>query len=394
MKICFLLRIWPIYGGGETVTQILANEFVSRGLDVHIVYFIDNGWDKVCKLDKRIHNFRIHNVNIGRFHYDPMNSKYVIEKLSEYVNQQNIDIIINQWWPVEFFKGLSINHDYRLISVHHMNVFQKIQLPNNDLKSLIKKSFRSYFQNRYMNSRANSLVPFIQNSDKFVFLAESFISEFLKYTTLPIDADKLAFINNPISLESDVLNFDLSRKEHIVLFVGRIDDNHKRLNYILQAWSLCEKKLGDWKLVIVGTGKDLKKNILLANKLHLNNVYFEGQQNPKPYYEKASLFVMTSHHEGWGMTLVEAQSYGVVPVVMNSFSSVSEIIKDDYNGLLIKDNDIRAFAEGIIKLAGLTEWREQLAINGMKSVRRFDVKLIANKWEELFESMFNVVRKK
>lgn len=79
---------------------------------------------------------------------------------------------------------------------------------------------------------------------------------------------------------------------------------------------------------------------------------------------------------------------------MNSFSSVSEIIKDDYNGLLIKDNDIRAFAEGIIKLAGLTEWREQLAINGMKSVRRFDVKLIANKWEELFESMFNVVRKK
>ena len=74
MKICFLLRIWPIYGGGETVTQILANEFVSRGLDVHIVYFIDNGWDKVCKLDKRIHNFRIHNVNIGRFHYDPMNT--------------------------------------------------------------------------------------------------------------------------------------------------------------------------------------------------------------------------------------------------------------------------------------------------------------------------------
>ena len=47
-----------------------------------------------------------------------------------------------------------------------------------------------------------------------------------------------------------------------------------------------------------------------------------------------------------------------------------------------------------VKLAGLTEWREQLAINGMKSVRRFDVKLIANKWEELFESMFNVVRKK
>ena len=32
MKIAFLLRPWPIYGGGETVTITLSNEFVKRGI--------------------------------------------------------------------------------------------------------------------------------------------------------------------------------------------------------------------------------------------------------------------------------------------------------------------------------------------------------------------------
>ena len=34
MKIAFLLRPWPIYGGGETVTITLSNEFVKRGISV------------------------------------------------------------------------------------------------------------------------------------------------------------------------------------------------------------------------------------------------------------------------------------------------------------------------------------------------------------------------
>lgn len=389
MKICFLLRIWPIYGGGETVTTILANEFVSRDLDVHVVYFVDNGWDKIHGLDKRVHNFRIDNVNIGRFHFDPLSSEYVSGKLSNYVNQHKIDIIINQWWPVDYLVKLNIIHKYSLISVHHMNVFQKIQLPNYDIKSIVKKIFRSYFQSRYMKSKADSLVPLIQRSDKFVFLAKSFIKEFLKFKTLPVDQNKLVYINNPILLESNELSISRTHKEHIVLYVGRIDDNHKRLNYILKAWALCEDKLEDWKLIVVGEGKDLEKNVALSHKLHLNHVNFEGHQNPKPYYEKASLFVMTSHHEGWGMTLVEAQSYGVVPIVMNSFSSVSEIITDRYNGLLIKDNDIKAFSKGILELAKSTELREEMARNGIETVKRFDVKLIADKWMRLFESLFD-----
>lgn len=36
MNIAFLLRLWPVYGGGETVTISLANEMVKRGHSITI----------------------------------------------------------------------------------------------------------------------------------------------------------------------------------------------------------------------------------------------------------------------------------------------------------------------------------------------------------------------
>ena len=42
MNVIFLHRVWPVYGGGETVTICLANEMVKRGFNVHIAYFKDS----------------------------------------------------------------------------------------------------------------------------------------------------------------------------------------------------------------------------------------------------------------------------------------------------------------------------------------------------------------
>ncbi len=42
MTIAYIMRFWPVCGGGETVTAVLANELVSRGYNVHILYAYDN----------------------------------------------------------------------------------------------------------------------------------------------------------------------------------------------------------------------------------------------------------------------------------------------------------------------------------------------------------------
>jgi glycosyltransferase involved in cell wall biosynthesis len=63
----------------------------------------------------------------------------------------------------------------------------------------------------------------------------------------------------------------------------------------------------------------------------LKRVNFEGYRNPQPFYKRASIFVMTSANEGFPMTLIEAQQNGCVPVVMNSFSALREIIQNNIN---------------------------------------------------------------
>ena len=52
-------------------------------------------------------------------------------------------------------------------------------------------------------------------------------------------------------------------------------------------------------------------------------LFLKGQKNPEPYYNEASIFMMTSSFEGWGLTLTEAQQYGCVPLAFHSFASLN-----------------------------------------------------------------------
>ena len=48
----------------------------------------------------------------------------------------------------------------------------------------------------------------------------------------------------------------------------------------------------DWKLQLVGDGRDKAFYHYLVKKWNLQRVEFAGQQNPQEYYRRASLFLM------------------------------------------------------------------------------------------------------
>lgn len=67
----------------------------------------------------------------------------------------------------------------------------------------------------------------------------------------------------------------------------------------------------------------------------LEHVSFEGFQQPKPYYERASILLFTSEYEGFPLVLAECMSFGVIPVVYDSYSAVRDIIDDGKDGVVI-----------------------------------------------------------
>ena len=147
------------------------------------------------------------------------------------------------------------------------------------------------------------------------------------------------------------------------------------------------QRFSDWKLRIVGYGEDEGYYRRLTKKLNLQNVSFEGKKDPFEYYRTASLFMMTSAHEGFGIVLLEAQQMGAVPIAFDSFATVHDIITDGVNGFLVQDGDIQAYASKMQTLMDDAGMRKQMAEAGIQMLDRFSVENITQKWNDLFESL-------
>jgi len=199
-------------------------------------------------------------------------------------------------------------------------------------------------------------------------------------------SDKLYAIADPLENSHEELP-EFETKNKTVIFVARMVEEEKRPSLALKVWELLHKKNPEWNMLFLGEGKDLPA--LKEKAGNLPRVEFLGFQNPEHYYKKASILLQTStkDFEGFGMTLVEAQQYACVPVAMDSYLSLSDIIENGKTGFITPNNDAKAMAEKVQMLMDSESLRKEIAMNGIQSVQKFDVNVIAKKWEKLFYAL-------
>ena len=140
MNIVFLLRLWPIYGGGETVTICLANEMAKRGHAVTVFYFKDSETNELPYIDPSIKAVRIPDVRCDEYTYDSDDGIKITIALKLY-QQNSFDFIINQWWPVVFLSPLRSFFKAKIISVHHTALYTRSVIEGFCLKSILKRVF-------------------------------------------------------------------------------------------------------------------------------------------------------------------------------------------------------------------------------------------------------------
>jgi len=129
----------------------------------------------------------------------------------------------------------------------------------------------------------------------------------------------------------------------------------------------------------------LKKNQLKMSLNFLSQLSLQDQrQDPEKYYKKASILCMTSSFEGFGLVLVEAQTYGVVPVAFNSFSSVTDVIHNGETGFLVEPFNEESYVEILSDLMSNNNLLRSISINCEKSAKRFELGDIGNQWLEMF----------
>lgn len=104
-----------------------------------------------------------------------------------------------------------------------------------------------------------------------------------------------------------------------LLFLGRIHPQ-KGIDNLLHAWQAVEHRFTDWELHIAGpdNGGYLAEIQALAKQLKLKRVVFVGPlfgEEKLRAYRAASLFVLPTHSENFGMTVAEALAAATPAIV-------------------------------------------------------------------------------
>lgn len=180
-----------------------------------------------------------------------------------------------------------------------------------------------------------------------------------------------------------------TKKENIVLYVGRLCQQAKRPDRLIRIWEKVYQNNLNWKLIIIGDGELKQQLIDYCNKKNIQNIEFTGQTNPNPFYKKASVLCLTSTYEGFGLVLTEALSNRVIPIAFNSYEAISDLISNGNNGYLIKPFDLNTYANCLNQLIQSKVLQNQMRnyITETFDDRKYNINTITNQWNVLFNNI-------
>lgn len=370
----------PQKGGVERITDIIAKILLKRG---YTIFYLN--W----KREQDNYEYPVPVIDLPSSNLEDPNN---LEVYNRFLKENRIDVIINQHGLYEgtYFLSQVKVQNVKIISVLHSDPFgyynhlfaDLMTLRDSSIKEKVKRVARFFLYRKVKKIIHRSLVnhyTFIQEHPQYVcLLSESYKERLEEYCDLP--DNYFISIPNPNTYENIEI---IPHKEPILLFVGRLDNRSKKLFILIDIWYRLCKLYPQWKLIIVGDGPD--KDVLINKAKDISNIEFKGYQDPREYYEKASIFCMTSIFEGFPMCLTEAMQFGCVPIAFDSFSAVYDIIKPGETGELVKSFDKKEYVGKLIHLIDDETYRKKLSKNAFQYVKRYDIANILPKWIELIE---------
>ena len=210
-------------------------------------------------------------------------------------------------------------------------------------------------------------------------------------------ADRIEVIPNPVSpwflARAEKAGDKRASEEAVVLYTGRIEFSKGTIP-LLESVPAVAKAVPRVRFVIAGgrhpSIDDRTLERLLAENGRGRHVEILGHVPWKSlvdWYRAASLFVMPSYMETFGISCLEAMAFGL-PVVASNTSALPEVVEDGVTGLLVPPGDPDALARAVIRLLGDPDLRRRLGEAGRKRVmERFGVERIVTSMLAVYRSV-------
>lgn len=351
-KICFFSANFSNGGGTERVTSIIANELVKLGYDITIISCI-GGEKSYFNLDSRIKLDRLY-TNCSGLKFNLTAAYKLRKKIKEYDFDYIIDIdTIHSFFSIPATIGLRA----KVISWEHFNYYSDLGVKRRRWGRVLAAKY------------ADRIIT-LTNEDREAFLEN-----------LKVKA-KVDYIYNPTPYPNGKRNECNSK---IAVSIGRLTAQ-KGFDKLLDIWKQIEERDDEWLLYIIGSGEDKEKLLKQKETLNLKRVIFvENTKNIKEYYEKASIYLMTSRFEGLPMTLIEAQSFGLPIISYDIKTGPGDVISDNQDGYLIENDNQEQFVKKFLEITNARDKIEKFSKEAYLSSIRFKLDEIVKKWKEILK---------
>lgn len=371
-NILFIEReLNPIGGGVQRVSYILGEGLCRKGFNTWYAFHEKMSDTNLIPNDRKL----FFDVNASQ--------QDIFEVFSSFIEANSIDVLFCQnVYSVKMcnlYKNLKERFLVKIVTCLHANpdrTTNKNSFRLTPFRIYLKDIFKTIYFNIIGNAFIEEMKRVYAISDRYVLLSKRFIPVFINIVK-PNDSSKLIGINNPCSFQE----YYADKKNDILLVVARMEEGQKRISNILRVWNRLLRKYKNWSLVVVGKGKDLEYYKEYVRKNNIGRVEFVGaSDNAQQFYSTSKIFLMTSIWEGFGMTLIEAQSFGCVPVAFDNFAALHDIINGS-NGAIVKSNNLDEYINTVDDLMSHDAKLNEMSVQAINSSRHnFDTDKILDEW--------------
>ncbi len=158
------------------------------------------------------------------------------------------------------------------------------------------------------------------------------------------------------------------------LFVGRLVRD-KGIFEMITAYGQLEESIRQQNgLVFVGDGESRAELQRRAEAIQVGKIAFAGfahRESLADFYALAEALILPTYSDRWGLVVNEAMACGLPVVVSDIAGCVADLVKEDWNGLLVPPRDVASLTAAMDGLARHPERCEMMGKNSLKRIAEY-----------------------
>ena len=254
-----------------------------------------------------------------------------------------------------------------------------------------------HIENKYDSFRMfyiKKIIPFfLKKVDGIVAVSQATKDDLIKFYNCPAELIHVAYNGydskkfNSSPAEKTIQDI-LPEDKKYLLYVARVEHPGKNHLNLIKAYELLSPELkAEYNLVCAGGWKERSEEVLAykedsSDRDNINFTGFFPSEDLIDLYKNASLFVMPSFYEGFGIPLVEAMACGI-PVACSDRGPLPEVVGDA--ALLFNPDNPEEIAGKITEMLQDAKLSKELIDKGNGRLENFQWKLHCEKILQLYK---------